>query len=95
MPILLLLRGDFKATEQALIELKRRNRTVAVSLKETGMHQIANQLCDPVKLSRFLRIVNAADGCVATTPEAVAIYRQARCEHESGHGRLYSNSMPG
>ena len=80
--VLLLIRGDFKATERALIELKRQNRTVAVSLKETGLHQIANQLRDPVKLSRFLRIVNGADGCIATTPEAATIYRQARREHD-------------
>jgi hypothetical protein len=80
--VLLLIRGDFKATERALIELKRHHRSVAVSLKETGLHQIANQLCDPVKLSRFLRIVNGAGGCVATTPEAVALYRQLRREHD-------------
>jgi hypothetical protein len=80
--VLLLIRGDFKATERALIELKRQNRTVAVSLKETGLHQIANQLREPVKLSRFLRIVNGADGCIATTPEAATIYRQARREHD-------------
>jgi hypothetical protein len=80
--VLLLIRGDFKATERALIELKRQNRTVAVSLKETGLHQIANRLRDPVKLSRFLRIVNGADGCIATTPEAATIYRQTRREHD-------------
>ncbi len=80
--VLLLIRGDFKATERALIELKRQKRTVAVSLKETGLHQIADQLRDPAKLSRFLRIVNRADGCIATTPEAAAIYRQARPEHD-------------
>ncbi len=80
--VLLLIRGDFKATERALTELKRRNCTVAVSLKETGLHQIANQLRDRNKLSRFLRIVKAADGCLATTPEAATIYRQARREHD-------------
>ena len=80
-PVLLLIRGDFKATERALNELKQQNRTVAVSLKETGLHQIANQLRDSVNLARFLRIVNAADGCIATTPESVAIYREARREH--------------
>jgi hypothetical protein len=81
-PVLLLIRGDFKATEGALIELKKQRRTVAVSLKETGLHQIANQLRDPVRLARFLRIVNLADGCVATTSEASGIYRQARREYD-------------
>src|SRR5437773_7743459 len=59
-PILLLLRGDFLASERALIELKREGRTVAVSLKETGLHQIAQQLCDSAKLSRFMKIVGEA-----------------------------------
>lgn len=77
-PVLLLIRGDFKATERALTELKKQGCTIAVSLKETGLHQIADQLRDPAKLSRFLRIVAKADGCVATTPEAAEIYQRAR-----------------
>jgi len=43
-PVLLLLRGDFRNSERALGELKKHGRTVAVSLKETGLHQIAQQL---------------------------------------------------
>ncbi len=70
-PVLLLLRSDFRAPERALTELKREGRTVAVSLKETGLHQIAHQLRDPAKLSRFMKIVANADGCIATTPDAV------------------------
>ena len=49
-PVLLLLRSDFRTAERALTELKREGRTVAVSLKETGLHQIAQQLRDPAKL---------------------------------------------
>jgi len=49
-PVLLLLRSDFRAPERALTELKREGRTVAVSLKETGLHQIAHQLRDPAKI---------------------------------------------
>src|SRR5436309_15731256 len=55
-PVLLLLRGEFRASERALGELKKHQRTVVVSLKETGFHQIAQQLCDRGKLSRFMRI---------------------------------------
>jgi hypothetical protein len=77
-PVLLLLRGDFRSSERALGELKKDGRTVAVSLKETGLHQIAQQLCDPAKLARFMKIVAQADGCIATTPEAAEIYRRAR-----------------
>src|SRR5437016_4831028 len=82
-PILLLLRGNFKATERALLECKKEKRTVAVALKETGLHQIAEQLRDAGKLARFMRIVARADGCVATTPEAAEIFRRARSEREA------------
>jgi hypothetical protein len=75
-PVLLLLRSDFRASERALYELKQEGRPVAVSLKETGLHQIAQQLRDPVKLSRFIKIITDADGCIATTPEAVEIYQR-------------------
>jgi hypothetical protein len=93
-PVLLLIRGDFKSTERALIELKKQRCTVAVSLKETGLHQIANQLGDPVRLSRFLRIVNLADGCIATTPEAAGIYRQARRKHDGADVAFIPTAYP-
>ncbi len=63
-------------------ELKKHGRVVAVSLKETGLHQIAQQLCDREKLSRFMKIVGQADGCIATTPEAAEIYQRARCKYD-------------
>jgi hypothetical protein len=81
-PVLLLLRSDFRASERALTELKREDRPVAVSLKETGLHQIAQQLRDPTKLSRFIRIVTQTDACIATTPEAAAIYQRVRSKHD-------------
>src|SRR4029077_13217271 len=77
-PVLLLLRGDFRASERALADLKKHGRTVVVSLKETGLHQIAQQLCYRTRLSRFMKIVAEADGCIATTPEAAEIYQSAR-----------------
>jgi hypothetical protein len=77
-PVLLLLRGDFDASERALAGLQKEGRVVAVSLKETGLHQIADQLRDPARLARFLRIVNRADGCIAPTPEAADFYRAIR-----------------
>jgi len=81
-PVLLLLRSDFRAPERALIDLKKEGRTVAVSLKETGLHQIAHQLRDPAKLSRFIKIVTQADVCIATTPEAAEIYQRVRFKHD-------------
>jgi hypothetical protein len=76
------LRGDFKSSERAFAELKQHGRTVAVSLKETGLHQIAWQLSDPAKLERFLKIVSDADGCIATTPEAADIYQHVRRKND-------------
>jgi hypothetical protein len=81
-PVLLLLRSDFRASERALIELKREGRTVAVSLKETGLHQIAQQLRNPVRFSRFVKIVTQANACIATTPEAAEIYQRVRSQHD-------------
>ncbi|HJX98114.1 MAG TPA: hypothetical protein VJ281_04500 [Chthoniobacterales bacterium] len=82
-PILLILRGNFRASEQALAECQEAKRTVAVALKETGLHQIAEQLRDPKRLGRFMRIVAQADGCIATTPEAADIFRRARPERDA------------
>jgi hypothetical protein len=81
-PVLLLLRGEFRASERAFDELKKRQRKVVVSLKETGLHQIAQQLSDRGKLSRFMRILAQADGCIASTPEAAEIYQRARYQHD-------------
>jgi hypothetical protein len=82
-PVVLLLRSDFRASERALIDLKKDARTVAVSLKETGLHQIAHQLREPGKLSRFIKILTQADACIATTPEAEEIYQRVRSKHDS------------
>src|SRR5436309_12599695 len=77
-PVVLLLRSDFRASERAFADLKKQGRAVVVSLKETGLHQIAQQLADPGKLSRFIKIVAEADGCIATTPEAAEFYQRIR-----------------
>src|SRR6266513_4561348 len=81
-PVLLLLRSDFRASERALADLKKRGRTVVVSLKETGLHQMAQQLCEPGKLSRFMKIVGEANGCIGTTPEAAEIYQRIRSKRD-------------
>src|SRR5919109_2624482 len=63
-PVLLLLRGDFRASERALLELKKSSCKTAVALKETGAHQIAQQLSDPARFSRFIKIVREASGYI-------------------------------
>jgi hypothetical protein len=77
-PVLLLLRGDFSASERALAALQKEGRIVAVALKETGLHQIADQLREPTRLARFVQIISRADGCIASTPEAADFYRAIR-----------------
>jgi hypothetical protein len=84
-PVLLLLRGDFRASERALTNLKKERRVIVVSLKETGLHQVAQQLREPAKLSRFIKIMTQADGCLATTPETEELYQRIR--HKSDHAR--------
>lgn len=77
-PVLVLLRGDFSASERALETLQTAGRFVAVSLKETGLHQIADQLQNSTRLGRFVRIVQKADACLAPTAEAADLYRALR-----------------
>ena len=77
-PVLLLLRGDFRASERALAELKKSKRKTVVALKETGAHQVAQQLSDPTRFARFVRIVRTANGCVASTPEVADFFRLFR-----------------
>ncbi len=82
LPVLLLLRGDFRASERAFKELKRNGRKIAVSLKETGLHQIAGQMRKRAQLARFMRMAEHADGCIATTPEAAEVYWRARLHRD-------------
>jgi hypothetical protein len=77
-PVLLLLRGDFRASERALAELKKSKRKTVVALKETGAHQIAQQLSDPARFARFVKIVRDANGAIASTPEAADFFRLFR-----------------
>jgi hypothetical protein len=48
-----------------------------VSLKESGQHQIADFLDDPVRLELFLQIADLADGYVSSTGAAESVYRNA------------------
>lgn len=75
--VLLLLRSDLKACARALDELVKAGKTVAVTWKETGAHQLAQQLDDADILSRFRALCRAAHGALATTPESQIIYSAA------------------
>jgi hypothetical protein len=93
-PVLLLLRSDFRSSERALRDLKKQGRIVAVSLKETGLHQIAQQLRDGARLSRFMKILAEADGCIATTPEAAEIYKRVRSKRDPATVALIPTPYP-
>ncbi len=77
-PVLVLLRGDCSASERGLETLRKAGRYVAVSRKETGLHQIADQLRNSTLLARFVRIVQKANACLAPTPETADLYRTLR-----------------
>ena len=72
--VLLLLRSDLKSSLAALKTLKAEGRTVAVSWKESGQHQVAQQLNSAANLALFREICALADGALSSTPELVRLY---------------------
>jgi hypothetical protein len=72
--VLLLLRRDLKACRQAMIELKRTGKTVAIAFKEAGTGQIAELLAKPRRLALLHEICARADGAIATTPDAAPLF---------------------
>jgi hypothetical protein len=75
--VLLVLRRDLKMCLKSLHLLKGEGRAVAVSLKESGLHQVAQLLADAENMGLFREICGAADGCTASTPELVGLYEAA------------------
>ncbi len=75
--VLLLLRRDLKPCLKALHALKQQGHVVAVSWKESGLHQVADQLNDADNLALFQEILGLADGALSSTPELVTHYQSA------------------
>lgn len=75
--VLLILRRDLKACLRALRQLNAEGRQVAVSLKESGLHQVSKLLGVAGNLRLFREICTLAAGCLASTPELVEIYSAA------------------
>ena len=75
--VLLLLRSDLKPARAALETLKSAGRTVAISWKESGQHQVAQQLDSAANLALFREICALADGALSSTPELVRLYIDA------------------
>ena len=93
-PVLLLIRGNFKKSLRALRECKKQERPVVVSLKEAGMHQVAEQMSNPAMLASFFQIVTQAAGCIATTPETAEIYRRARGQKDESRVAFIPTPYP-
>ena len=79
--VLVLLRQNLKACRQALVELRREGKTVALAWKEAGPLQIAEQLAKPAALKLFQEICQRADGAIATTPDLVPFFTAAGVRH--------------
>lgn len=75
--VIILLRRDLRPAAAALRALRRRGAAVAIAWKETGRHQIAEHLADPRHLAQFRELCRAADAALASTPDAVEVYRAA------------------
>jgi hypothetical protein len=79
--VLLLLRRDLKRCAKALFELKRAGKQVAVSIKESGAHQVAQLLSSCENLTLFQKICAEADGAISSTPDLVPVYQAAGARH--------------
>jgi hypothetical protein len=75
--VLILLRSDLKPALAALRALKAGGRTVAISWKESGHHQVAEQLDSAANLALFREVCALADGALSSTPELVPLYHAA------------------
>ena len=72
--LLLLLRRDLKLCLKSLAMLQAQGKTVAVSLKESGSHQVAELLADATRIALFREICTRADFCLSSTPDLVPFY---------------------
>lgn len=75
--VLLLLRRNLRENLETLSSLQEAGKTVAVSFKESGLSQISETLAKRGNIELLAKVCALADGCVASTPDSVAIYRAA------------------
>jgi hypothetical protein len=73
--VVVLVRRDLTAVRQALIDLRRAGKTVAIAFKEAGAFQIAALLAKPANVRLFHEICERADGAIATTPDLMPFFR--------------------
>ncbi|MEA3189393.1 MAG: hypothetical protein QOD99_3223, partial [Chthoniobacter sp.] len=75
--ILLLLKRDLKRCLTELNNLLVAGKVVAVSVKESGLHQFAALLGRKGNAELFQKICAAAQGALSSTPDLVELYRAA------------------
>jgi hypothetical protein len=75
--VLLVLRRDLKQCLKALRLLLAGGRMVAVTLKESGLHQVAQLLEGVDKMAIFREICEASHGCMASTGNLAGLYKAA------------------
>ncbi len=75
--VVVLLRRGLHPALHAVQTLGERGVTVAVSWKESGPFQIAEQLASSADQELFRKICAIAHGALASTPEAESFYREA------------------
>jgi len=73
--VLMLMRGNFKACRQPIIEFRRSKKTLVVSLKESGLFQAEAQLRDPARLELFREVCGRAAAVITPVEELLPIYR--------------------
>ena len=73
--VLLLLRRDLKPSLRALEFLKAAGKRVAISWKESGLHQVSAQLASAANRDLFRKICAASDGAISSVPELISLYQ--------------------
>ncbi len=72
--VLLLLRGDLTESQRAFEILKAQGCFIAISFKETGTQQVAQQLSKPKRFQRFQEIAASADLCLSSTSDLLPLF---------------------
>ncbi len=75
--LVLLRKKNLRAALGSIATIRARGGRAWVSLKESGQHQIADFLDDPVRLELFFEIAERATGYVSSTGPAQTVYRNA------------------
>ncbi len=79
--LVLLRKRNLRAAITAVQTLQKTGRRVWISLKESGTHQVADLLSDVGRFDYFREICRSADGYLSSTPNLVALYREAGCRN--------------